>query len=267
MKKFIFILLSTGILLSCGQKQKKHEPLHDKVVHVTNVAITGDAMEYLKVVDGDYTFKPVTEGKITIAVRFEVIKKYEKKLVPETSIGNVSLSPLDSSGAAIGDLMVVFRPMTSGDYTKFETLLKSKPGTQIQVNFQWNFFSDEIKTRRIIEQAQGFEITDANITHPEEASTTNGSANKTDSKIQSDENWDQLLDSYDAYVNSYIKLLKKAQKGDASAISEYPAMLENALSLQEKLQGEKGNLSASQLTRLVKIQAKTAEAAIEMQKK
>ena len=54
---------------------------------------------------------------------------------------------------------------------------------------------------------------------------------------KSSENWDKVLDDYESYVDSYLKLYKKAMDGDASAMSEYINMLDKAQSFQRKLAG------------------------------
>ena len=77
-------------------------------------------------------------------------------------------------------------------------------------------------------------------------------------------NWDELLDSYEKYVDKYIALLKKAKNGDASAMSEYASMLEQAQDLNEKLQNAKGEMSSAQLARYNRITQKMAKAAQQM---
>ncbi len=70
-----------------------------------------------------------------------------------------------------------------------------------------------------------------------------------DIALTGDEDWDDILTSYEQYVDDYIKLAKAAKNGDASAIAEYPAMMENATELQSKLQNAGSNLTAEQLGR------------------
>ena len=76
----------------------------------------------------------------------------------------------------------------------------------------------------------------------------------------SSQDWDALLDSYEEYVNKYIEFMKKAQAGDMSALSEYPAMMQKAQDYANKLENAKGEISAAQLARFQKIQAKMLEA-------
>ena len=73
--------------------------------------------------------------------------------------------------------------------------------------------------------------------------------------------WDELLDSYERYVDDYIALAKKAQNGDMSALSEYASVLQDANDLSEKIQGAKSEMSTSQVARYNKISIKLANAA------
>lgn len=73
--------------------------------------------------------------------------------------------------------------------------------------------------------------------------------------------WDKILDDYEEFVNKYIKLAKKAQNGDMSAITEYAKILEKAQSLSEKLEKAKSDLTVKQANRYAKISLKMLEAA------
>lgn len=74
------------------------------------------------------------------------------------------------------------------------------------------------------------------------------------------EDWDKILDEYDAYCTKLVSYAKKVQAGDMSAMTEYTSLLESAQSLQEKLENAGANLSAAQAARLNKIAAKMANA-------
>jgi len=91
-------------------------------------------------------------------------------------------------------------------------------------------------------------------------------ADSDDSYSDSDtgNNWDELLDSYDEYVDEYITLLRKAKHGDASALSEYPTYMEKAQEYANRLQNAEGNMSSSQMARYNRINAKLAKAAQSM---
>lgn len=78
------------------------------------------------------------------------------------------------------------------------------------------------------------------------------------------EDWDALLDSYEEYVDKYISYAKKAAKGDMSALSEYPALMEKAQEFSSKMSGAQGQMSTSQWNRYMKITNKMTQAAANM---
>ena len=83
-----------------------------------------------------------------------------------------------------------------------------------------------------------------------------------DTKEESNDDWDKMLDDYEAYVTEYAKLYKKAMKGDNSALAEYPAIMEKATNFQQSMDKAKDDskLTAEQIARMFKIQAKMVEA-------
>ncbi|MBM3448626.1 MAG: hypothetical protein FJX90_05925 [Bacteroidetes bacterium] len=113
--------------------------------------------------------------------------------------------------------------------------------------------------------AQSTNSTSSSTETSTETTTSDASAStSTSSSSSSTEDWDAILNDYEEYVNQYIKFMKAAQKGDASAMSEYPAMLEKANSLNSKLTSGQGTMSSAQASRLLKIQNKMASAAAGM---
>lgn len=74
------------------------------------------------------------------------------------------------------------------------------------------------------------------------------------------EDWDSLLDTYESYVDKYISYMKKAANGDMSALSEYPALMEKAQELSEKIENAKDDMSSSQLKRYMEITMKMTNA-------
>lgn len=72
-------------------------------------------------------------------------------------------------------------------------------------------------------------------------------------------NWDALLDEYEDYMTQAVKMAKKAQSGDMSAMTEYASLLEKAESLQKKLENAENDMTAAQVARLNKIAAKLAQ--------
>ncbi len=100
-------------------------------------------------------------------------------------------------------------------------------------------------------------------TDSEESSVEDSSSDSEDevasSNTSSGEDWDSVLDSYESYVNKYVSLMKKANAGDASAMSEYPSMMQEAQELSEKLSNAQGELSSAQVARYLKITKKMSK--------
>jgi hypothetical protein len=96
---------------------------------------------------------------------------------------------------------------------------------------------------------------------------TQNSSTKTSTTSGNNEDWDKVLSDYEAYIDDYLKIIKKMNNGDMSAAGEYPALMEKAQDLDKSLKEAQGNnsLSAEQIGRMVKIETKMLKAVGEMQ--
>lgn len=74
----------------------------------------------------------------------------------------------------------------------------------------------------------------------------------------------EWLDEYEEYVDSYIRLVRKAANGDMSALAEYAKFYEKAVELSEKIQNSSDDLTTADLQRYAEINQKLAEAVSEM---
>lgn len=250
---FIALILFIGVLISCGESL-----IQEKSIKANNVAISGTASTYIKVVDGDYSLK-VVEGKIVIPVKLQLTKKYMGK---ETQLGNLSFIPLDKTGAAVPDIGLNMHPATMGDWGKIEDLLKSDVGKEVTISFEWNYFANKKIQARIMKETENFELTNADFTGGSSSNNSSTSGESASGGATSSSDWDQLLVDYESYIDQYIKLFKKSKDGDASALAEYPAMMEKATELEKSLvkAKESKSLSNEQMAKLIKIQSKMANA-------
>lgn len=89
----------------------------------------------------------------------------------------------------------------------------------------------------------------------EETSTTSTASN----------DFDEVLDSYEEYVDQYVSYMKKAANGDMSALTEYPALMEKAQEVSKKLEDSKDEMSAAQASRYMQITNKMTAVATQMQ--
>ena len=79
------------------------------------------------------------------------------------------------------------------------------------------------------------------------------------------EDWNAVLEAYEKYVDQYIRMMERVNKGDNTAISEYPGLLAKAEELQNKLERAKDEMTSAQINRLYKIQKKLLDATQAMQ--
>lgn len=112
------------------------------------------------------------------------------------------------------------------------------------------------------------EINSSKDSSDEESSNSADEKDSDDEMVENDSDApdvDEMLDSYEEYVDEYISYIKKASNGDMSALEEYPKLMETANELSEKIGKCQGDMTSSQLSRYNKISMKMLEAAKQMQ--
>ena len=151
-----------------------------------------------------------------------------------------------------GEVMLEFTPNKSKDALHMNGV---ESVIEIQVNESSLLGWDAELTSEEVESLAEFEVTTL-------FQGTQGIKKGAVKSTQNSVKWDKILDKYEKMVTQYIKLLKKAQKGDMAAMSEYAEYLEEATDLQEQLDEAQGYLTTSQVNRLVKIAATMTEASL-----
>lgn len=266
------IALFAIILSSCGGGSKEF------TVKNNSVDFAGDLQGYLEVVDGNYTVsKPGYE--LILTIKLKAIKQLESA----KEFDEIRLELTDESGMPISG-MSTFTISKSGwcttesENTKVDNALKSGSG-EFAVQFVYDIYStgggslsrtDALKIAS--KKAKGFSITNSKF--KEEAVSSSESSSSSNSSTTDDEddeevvtkksgstNWDKVLADYESYTDKYIKLLKKANAGDMSAMTEYVEMLEKAQEFQESLENADDDLTPAQLQKFNKIQMKLVNAA------
>lgn len=96
----------------------------------------------------------------------------------------------------------------------------------------------------------------------ESDASSSDASEESSSTSSSSEDWDSLLDSYSEYVDQYVALAKKAKNGDETTMSEAAELVVKANEMNSKLVGAKGDMSASQWARYMKITAKMTKIAL-----
>jgi len=104
------------------------------------------------------------------------------------------------------------------------------------------------------EPEESEEIEEKEDREEEEKSTT--------SKSSTD--WDKVLDSYERYMDEYIKVLKKVNAGDMNAYSDMANLMQKCEELSEQIDAAGDDMSVAQMARFQKIAAKMATAASQL---
>jgi len=82
-----------------------------------------------------------------------------------------------------------------------------------------------------------------------------------DKDEENSEDWDAVLDSYEKYMDQYIKVMKKVNAGDMNAYSEMMSLTQECNELNAKLASAGKKMTKAQTLRFQKISAKMATAA------
>lgn len=228
-------LLIALFFTGCKEKPKKLSPIQTK--------IEGNMGEYFTVVEEEYSYPEVSNG-----FTFEVERT--DKALPNFNKAGIGIEFFDKNGKSIAVQKAKLEALTAfGSFPLSLVELSENETGYVNINLKdWPDGYDGAKT---------FKITiESNMDKTEQ---TSGKTNNVSSKNDSNE-WDSVLDDYEKFVDKYIKLFKKAQNGDTSAITEYAECLEKAQSLQEKLENAKSNLTSKQVSRLTKIINKLSNA-------
>lgn len=266
---FVFFLVAL-FFASCGTAPTEKE------VTVSDVDISGTIKDFVKVVDGTYTF--TNNGREAfLTVQFELIEEpYESLCIvtwePYRKYPKLRLNAVGKNGH-IFDTGVHGFEVEKEQLQKFEDLLSGKIGGKKSISFKWNYFGVNKETGTpIFKEASSFEIIEdafvycdhyAEMVENGMIELPNDDYEKTVTSSGSN-NIDEMLNSYERYINEYIKLLKKYSNGDMSVLTQYMEMLEKAQDFAEKLSDVDGQLSASQTKRLLDLNNKFSKAIIDL---
>ena len=96
--------------------------------------------------------------------------------------------------------------------------------------------------------------------------TTNGADEAKATSVESSEDLDAILDSYEACVTEYVEIAEKASKGDLGAISELTKSAEKLQEISGKLTSDAASMTPEQAKRLHEITQKMTDAAQSLNK-
>lgn len=241
----VLVVLITTICISCGSK------ITEVTVKNKSTDINGYLNGYLEVVDGSYKISMV-ENNLILNVKLKVVKQLEDSELCEISAELLDESDMPLSG--LGTFLASYMNF-SDDIDKINDALKEGTG-EITVKLIYSIGEDNSKESEALkiasEKAKSFSI-NSKIKDDVTISENNG-----------DKNWEKILTDYESYTNQCIKLLKKANSGDVSAMTEYLEVLQKAQDIQESFLEAEDDITTAQMERFIKIQKKLIDATSDM---
>lgn len=278
--KYFAIAIMAVCLVSCGGKKDSNEN-EEIVITPETTHIKGDLGDYFEVVDKEYTITHDFGDIVSIEVK-RTAADYSfdlKGVEPYGTYGQgvnghagFGIEILDEKGNVI-EKSAATADGLSGMYSSddMKEALKLRAGETGTVRWSFNFDGDKKPAKFRITSAYE-EVDSSNWDSASSSSDDESDDNSSDDdesynsySSTSSQDWDALLDSYEQYVDKYISLMKKAANGDMSALTEYPALLEKAQEVSERLEDAKDEISSSQMARYMEITNKMATAAQIMQ--
>ena len=260
MKTFKLIMVAFWALaiVSCGGK-KGGDSFE---VSVDNTTIGGKLSSYFTLVDKTYKYKKGIVDEVN--VELQCIEP-----LPENLKAYIAVEVLDEDGNVISA-----RKADAWSFSDYDVLRQASSGQTVTIKIENHENVGEeipakIRLSSIVEEDDeingGNSLTsDENSSDDDVASILDESDDDIISTSSGSEDWDDLLQSYEQYVDKYISYLKKASKGDMTALSEYPALMQKAQEFSDKMKNAQSNMSASQWAKYNKITMKMLEAAQEM---
>lgn len=247
-------ILFVSVLLSCGGSDTNSESIEPIMITPKTTKISGALGKYFTVVEGKHKFKSDGEyssfGKLTVGIkRNDLDFEFEAKYVnpfgtngSEKYHGGIGVTIFDETSP-----IIVENP-TEGFYSSDDitNLFNLEKGETAYI--RWSHYNSEFK------DAKTFKITSAFEESNGFKNNNSYSDNSTYEETSTSNNWDEVLDDYEAYFIEYKKLYKQAMNGDADALSNYMDVLNEANDLASSLESASGELTAKQRKRLLKIQ-------------
>lgn len=260
--QFISVLLISIFLTACSTET-------EITVKAENVEFSGMAGEYLKVVEGDYKFTN-NGNEAFITIELELINKPSEKVCEDYYYGGLRINAIGDGGQIFDTGTYGFTTNKNGKTKILDLLNSGNIGDKKSISFEWDYYGVSSKGSEIFSKSISFEVIDnksfiyCSLKEEREKgkvknSITTKNAQKNDNNSINEvdvSEWDDALDSYEEYIDKYIKLMNKVQNGDASAMTEYPSLMEKTMSFTKKMENAGDELTPSQMTRFLELQNK-----------
>lgn len=276
--KYLSLLMLASLLLSCNEKAKTLKPVSSVIggplsecfeVVVRDYKIIGDKVniEFIRIKNGcpdsqiiaeflDNAGNVVTTSKIDMLSNKEELSFLYANKVGESStiafeISDNNVTQIRFDGAKPKDDVVNVIEITEN--------MEYNEDVNNEITYKDVVELDDDDEGDDVEEDDDKDDEDEEVEEDEEEFVQKQPVKSSGSK-----DWDKFLDDYESYVDQYIKLMKKANNGDMTAMTEYMTMLEKAQVLGEEIDKAKGDLSPAQLNRYMRILQKLTDAAINL---
>lgn len=201
-------------------------------------------------------------AEIVFTINIKMIKNFaHKPFLGEyysASGKDISIQYLDKDNNVVGEISPFFVKHNIFDLSKGQT--GSVTGTITTTKEDAKELLSKIKYVRVVnisafyeDEAEKESYENGKEKENEEYETSTSNDVQDSDMASGSTDWDAVLDSYEKYVDKYIRLLKKAEKGDMDALAEYPQLFEQAQEYMERLSNAQGELSSAQLSRYMRI--------------
>ena len=260
MTVFGAILFASLILTSCGggnkEKSSNEIEVTPKEIEVTpkSVTLTGALGDYFEIVEGKYKLA-IDEFSNKLKVQLKrTDEKFDFDAPYLAGLGyfEIKASCLEESGAPVSGF-------DDGSGNDFEKIFGLKSGETSWVTFTfYGKNADKIKMFEINSEAR---LAMEEMKEVKGAALGSSSSDSDESSSSSSSfDCDQFIKDYTAFVDSYIKLLKKykANPTDASILSEYTEASQKAAEMQTDASSCTDPAYASKLMELANKMAKAA---------
>lgn len=266
MRKSILVFGLAALLASCVSTAKK-----ESVVKPETTEVKGDLKGYYEIVEKDYKIR---EDGINLVINVE-LKRTSKELPFDASVGEFSYGRLDDGNGKevkvgfgielLDENNDIIESIKAGDYGWYGADTENIPELMKLDNGETGTLTIKVKGENNPVKFRILTNMEESTYDPSERASSSTSTSQTvsDTSSNTSNDWDSILDDYETYIDKYIKLYKKAKNGDTSALTEYPALLEKAQSLANKLSKAQSEFKPAQASRFLKLQQKLANAALE----
>lgn len=249
-----FTAMMITAFYGCGNKKSAIAKVKPE-----KIEISGDLADYIQVIDNEYEITDDWGGNLSIKIK--AVQAFTEEEMKNKDF-EISASLLDDKSmpvSGVGEFKIEYE---SKD--KLLSLLKKGSGEEV---IQLKALLGDYKAEEHAEKSKMFTVSSSMKEKEQPAvSSSESSDNPTvsDDNTTSSTDCDQFLKEYEAFADSYIKLLKKYKKdpSDASILNEYTESAQKAIEMQNNVTNCTDAKYASKLT---KIATKIANAAADLQ--